>query len=196
MQNLLFDTPWWLPTLLAGTGIVLFWNANRSGETRLRNIGLLLILFTAILSAVSYFVDTDLEKCVKQTKQLVRDVEQQNWNGMKAILDPNVSVSILNAYQLYSNRDQTINAAKEGVNMWGVKNIRILATTAEQTDTLITIDLGLLSDHDKAPMPTINTGWQFEWQQTGDTWSLVRITNLKIGNTTGETAARQFPRPR
>jgi hypothetical protein len=196
MKNLLFNTPWWLPTLLAGAGIVLFWNGNRRQEARLRNIGLLLIALTVVVLSVSYLVDTDLEKCVKQSKRLVYDVEQQDWAGMKSILDPRVSVSVFNAGAIYSNRDETINAAQDGVNWWGVKNVRILRTDAEQTDSLITVHLAVLSDHDKAGIPTINTKWELEWQQTGDTWSLVRITCMQIGNLTGENAGRQFPRPR
>src|SRR2546423_173528 len=70
MTNLLFDTPWWLPTLLAGVGIVLFWNGNRTQETRLRNIGMALMGAAVLVCAISYFIDTDLEKCVKQSKQL------------------------------------------------------------------------------------------------------------------------------
>jgi hypothetical protein len=196
MFNWLFDAPWWLPTLLAGAGIVLFWNGNRSQDAKLRNVGLLLVAATAVLLTVSYLINTDLETCVKQSKQLVRDVEQQNWNGMRAVLGPNVSVSVAGGGQFYTGRDQIVAAAQDAAAWWGVKNIRLLSTTAVQTDTLITVQLALLSDHDKAGVPTINTGWEFEWQQSGDTWSLVRITNLKIGNMSGEEAARQFPRPR
>jgi hypothetical protein len=196
MKNLLFDTPWWLPTLLAGAGIVLFWNGNRRQEARLRSIGLLLIALCAVVLTVSYLVDTDLEKCVKQSRRLVYAVEQQDWAGMKTILDPNVTVTVFNGGPIYNNRAETINAAQDGVNWWGVKNVRVLGTDAEQTDTLITVRMAVLSDHDKAGVPTINTKWELEWQQTGDAWSLVRITCLQIGNLTGESAGRQFPRPR
>ena len=34
MANLLFDAPWWLPTLLAGLGIFLFWTGNRRQESK------------------------------------------------------------------------------------------------------------------------------------------------------------------
>ena len=62
--------------------------------------------------------------------------------------------------------------------------------TGEQNDSLITVTLGLLSDHDNAGVGTVDTAWQLEWQQSGTQWSLVRIINLKIGNATGDAASR------
>src|SRR5437868_997147 len=103
MTNLLFDTPWWLPTLLAGVGIVLFWNGNRRQETRLRNIGMALMGAAVLVCAISYLVDTDLEKCVKQSKQLAHDVEKQDWAGMKSMLDANATVGVINSVIIYTN---------------------------------------------------------------------------------------------
>ena len=196
MTNLLFSTPWWLPTLLIGVGAVLFWTGNRRQESGVRSVGLALIGLALVVCMVSYCVDTDLEKCVKRSKALVYDVEKQDWAGMQAILDPHCTVSVLNSAELYADRATIINAAKAAVDRYGVKNVRIFSTNAEQTGSLITITLGVLSDHDNVGVGTINTAWQLDWQQSGDHWSLVRITNLKIGNTTGDAASQQFPRPR
>jgi hypothetical protein len=196
LTNLFFNTPWWLPTLLIGAGVVLFWNGNRRQEGRLRNVGLGLIAVAVALCAVSYLVDTDLEKCVKRSKALVYDVEKQDWAGMQAILDPHCTVSVLNSEQIYTSRDAIIGGAKAAVDRFGVKNVRVFSAAAEQTDTLITVTMGVLSDHENAGVGTINTSWQLEWQQSGDHWSLVRITNLKIGNATGDAASAQFPKPR
>ncbi len=196
ITNLLFNTPWWLPTLLLGVGAVLFWNGNRRQEIKIRTIGLSLIAAAIVLCTVSYLVDTDLEKCVKRSKALVYDVEKQDWAGMQVILDPHCTVSVLNSAELYADRATIINAAKDGVDRFGVKNVRVFSTNAEQTDSLITVTLGVLSDHDNVGVGTINTSWQLEWQQSGDHWSLVRIINLKIGNATGDSASQQFPRPR
>ena len=196
MANLLFDTPWWLLALLAGAGIVLFWNGNRRREDKLRNIGLALIAGAILLGTISYLVDTDLEKCIKQSKALAYDVEKQNWPGMKAILDPYATVGVINSYQVYTNRDAIIEGAKAAVDRFGVKNVRILNTEAEQTGTIITVRMTALSDHDNVGVGTINTGWELEWKKNGEQWSVVRITNLKIGNTSGDAAGAQVPRPR
>ena len=60
MTELLFHTPWWLPTLLIGAGVILFWTGNQRQETRVRLAGMLLVLAAAVLCTVSYLVDTDI----------------------------------------------------------------------------------------------------------------------------------------
>jgi len=196
VARLLFDAPWWLPTVLAFLGVALFWNGNRRSEAKVRNAGLLLVLAAVLVLVVSHFVDTDIEKAEKQSKRLVYAVEQRDWVTLKAILDPLTSLHVLGGMQLYDTRDQIIDAAKRAVDQHGVKNVRVLSTTSEQTDTVITITMFLMSEQDATGGRPLTTTWQFEWQQSGDTWSLVRITNIKIGNLRGDDAARQFPRLR
>src|SRR5205814_8460775 len=147
MTNLLFDTPWWLPTLLAGVGVVLFWNGNRRQEPRVRNAGLLFVLATIALLALSYFVDTDLERATKNTRRLVHDVEQRDWKDFKSILDPSASLSVFNAFQVYGSHDEIVSGAQRGVERYGVKTVRILpGATAEQTGTVITITMTIYSE--------------------------------------------------
>lgn len=194
MTRLLFDAPWWLPTVLAFLGVALFWNGNRRSETKVRNAGLAFVLAAVAVMAVSYFVDTDVEKASNRSKALVRAVEGRDWATLKATLDPLTSLHVLGGIELYGSRDEIIAAAQKAVDQYGLKNVRILNTVAEQTDTVINVTMFLLSEQDTAAAGTITTTWQFEWQQSGETWSLVRITNMKIGNMQGHPAARQFPR--
>ncbi|MEO6436945.1 MAG: nuclear transport factor 2 family protein [Tepidisphaeraceae bacterium] len=196
MRELIFHTPWWLPTVLAGIGVFLFWTGNRGREWKVRTAGLALLAAAAVLMALSYIIDTDLEKAVTGSKQLVYSVEKRDWATMKSILDPSVSLSVLGASELYGNRDEMIDAAQRAVDQYGVKNIRILSTDAEQTDTLISVTMTLMSEQDFTRGYPITTSWKFEWQPAGKEWTLVRITCLKIANTSGEQASRQFPRPR
>jgi hypothetical protein len=196
VSRLLFDAPWWLPTLLAFLGIALFWNGNRRQESKVRNAGLLFVLAAVLVLAVSHFVDTDLEKATKQSKDLVYAVEKRDWTTLGTILDPLTSLTVLDSFQLYGTRPQIVDAAQRAVDEHGLKNVRILSVTPEQTDTLINITMTIMSEQQATGGRPITTTWQFEWQQSGDTWALVRIINLSIGNLRGDQAARQFPRPR
>jgi hypothetical protein len=103
---------------------------------------------------------------------------------------------VLGGIPLYDSRDEIIEAAKKAVDQHGVKNVRVLRTDSEQTDTVIIVTMFVMSEHENAPVNTITSTWQFEWQQMGEQWSLQRITNMKIGNMQGEAAGRQFPRLR
>jgi hypothetical protein len=196
VARLLFDAPWWLPTVLVFLGVALFWNGNRRSETKVRNAGLLFLLGAVAVMAVSHFVDTDIERAEKQSKQLVHAVEQRDWTTLTTVLDPLTSLHVLGGIQLYDSRDEIIEAAKKAVDQHGVKNVRVLRTESEQTDTVIVITMFLMSEQDATGGRPLTTTWQFEWQQSGEQWSLVRITNMKIGNMQGEAAGRQFPRLR
>jgi hypothetical protein len=194
--SLLFDAPWWLPTTLAFIGIALFWNGNRRTDTKLRNVGLALLLAAVAVLAISHFVDTDLEKATKQSKKLVYAVEKRDWATLKAIMSPTTSLHVLGGTELYGTRDEIIAAAQKGVDQYGLKNVHIISTTPEQTDTVINITMTIMSEQDFTGGRPITTEWQFEWQESGATWSLVRITNVKIGNLRGDEAGKQFPRLR
>src|SRR5438477_1082041 len=135
MKELLFHTPWWLPASLIFVGVVLFWTGNRNGEGRVRNTGLLVLLAAILLMAVSYFVDTPLERAVRQSKALVASVQQRDWNRMKSILDPHTSVTVLNSFDVYNNRDQILAGAQDAVDHFGLKNVLITSTEATQADT-------------------------------------------------------------
>jgi hypothetical protein len=196
VARLLFDAPWWLPTLLAFLGVALFWNGNRRQDTKLRNVGLLILLAAVGVIAISHFVDTDVEKAVKQSKQLVRAVEQRDWATLKTVLSPNTSLRVLGGTEIYATRDEIIAGATKAVDRYGLKNVRILSTSAEQTDTVINITMTIMSEQDFTGGRPITTTWLFEWQQSGESWSLVQITNVKIGNMQGDEAGRRFPRVR
>jgi hypothetical protein len=130
MADLIFDAPWWLPTLLGGIGLYLFWTGNRRRETRVRNAGLGFIAGAVAVLGMSYFVDTDLETAVRKSKQLVDAVEKRDWPRLNSIPSPNVSLWMFGSTELYSNRKQLVAAAQEAVDRYGVKNIRILSTDA------------------------------------------------------------------
>src|SRR2546428_12009870 len=57
MANLFFDAPWWLPTILAGLGIFLFWTGNLRQESKVRNAGTGLALAAVAGRRLSYFID-------------------------------------------------------------------------------------------------------------------------------------------
>ena len=110
MTDLLFQTPWWLPTLIAVAGVVLFVTGNARTETRVRTAGLVVICLAILLAVVSYFVDTPRETAQKQSRELCYAFERADWPKMTSILDKSTAVTVL-GNTVYPSRDRILTAA-------------------------------------------------------------------------------------
>jgi len=196
MKELLFHTPWWLPTTLIGIGIALFVVGNSRQETRIRFTGMMLLLAAVLLMLVSYFVDTDLERAVKQSKALVRAIEKRDWTTSRNIMDPKTNLRVGSTFTVYNNREDIIKGATAGVEQYGLKDVIITSTHADQADTVITVDMDVVTEQDATMGRPLTSSWEFEWQQSSNGWYLSQIINLKIADATGEKARAQFPRAR
>ena len=190
MTELLFNTPWWLPTLIAGVGIVIFVTGNKRVENRVRAAGAGVVLLAVVLAAVSYFVDTPIETAERQSNELVKAFEKSDWATMTSILDPGATLTVLSA-NVYHNRDEIIAAAKKAHERYGFKTARVLFSDATQADTVITVSLTLLTE--QSIPNTLNSRWEFEWQETAEGWRLVQVRAIQIGQSTGEQMKPMFP---
>jgi hypothetical protein len=194
VSELLFQTPWWLPTLFAGVGLVLFISGNNRQERRIRNIGLACVGLGILVAVVSWLVDTDVEKVEKGSRRLVAAVEKSDWNTMRSLLDPKASVTVLNSIGVYNNRDDIIAGAQRAVDLFKLKWVHITSLDVKQTGSLMIATLDAFSDQEATGRP-IPSSWQFEWNNSGGGWAVTKITNLRIANVTGDQARAQFPRP-
>jgi hypothetical protein len=193
MSELLFDTPWWLPAVIAAAGVVLFVTGNRRVENRLRLAGVSVICIAILLTAVSYFVDTPRETAERRSRELVDAFERGDFPAMAAILHPTTAVTVLNN-TVYASRDQIIENAKEAYQRYGFKSVNVLISNSEQVQTTITVTMTLLSEQSNAYVNTLTSEWQFEWKKTAEGWILTEVRALKIGNASGEQAQGMFPK--
>jgi hypothetical protein len=192
MTDLIFQTPWWLPALIAVAGVVLFVTGNKRVENRVRLVGVSVIGLAVLLATVSYFVDTPRETAEKRSRELCYAFERADWGRMAAILDKSTAVTVL-GNTIYPSRDQIVSAAKEAHQRYGFKTVRVLSTSTEQQDTLITVDLVLLTEQSSAMVPTLNSEWQFIWEKHQEGWVLTEVRAVKIGNATGDAMKPMFP---
>ena len=123
--------------------------------------------------------------------QLVDAFERGDFATMSSILHPDTAVTLLGA-EIYNNRDETIAAAKTAHSKYGFKSVNVLFSNAEQVQTSITVTITLLSEQN-AMASTLNSEWQFDWQQRAEGWSLVEVRALKIGNQQGDQIRGMFP---
>ena len=193
MIDLLFDQPWWLPTTIIIVGVALFISGNRRQLTRLRNSGAALVLAAVLLTLVSFFVETDKEKCLRQTHELVNNVVAGDWTHFTSLLDPKVRLGIMST-TIYANRPDLLKGAQDGTQKYGLKAVHVLSIDAKQTQSLITIDMKVITEQDFAEGHPLPSSWELEWQQTDSGWKMDRLTCLQIDDLNLSQMNGVFPR--
>ena len=191
MTELLFDTPWWLPVAIAVAGVVIFISGNRRVEQKIRLAGVAVICLAVLLAAVSYYVDTPRETALRRSKGLVDAFERGDFATMSSILHPDTAVTLHGA-EIYRNRDEIMAGAKTAHSKYGFKSVNVLFSNAEQVQTSITVTITVLSEQN-AMASTLNSEWQFDWEQRAEGWSLVEVRALKIGSQQGDQIRGMFP---
>ena len=177
VNQLLFETPWWLLTLIAIVAIALLVSGNNRQQNQLKLVGFVVLALGIILAAVSFFVDTPREKAIKGTRAFVHAVIARDQNTMRSVLHPNASL-------LGWNKEDIVYGAKQYAEDFGLKDAIITHLDAVQTDTLVTADLSVISQHagGKMPYDNFNTSWQITWIDTGGGWMMKDIRPIQIGN--------------
>jgi hypothetical protein len=192
--RLLFETPWWLPTVVVVIGTVVFYTANKRREGKLRNAGLAVAALGVGLAVLSYFVDTDQERAVKRTRQLVASFEKKDWTTMRSLLHPRVSLGIANVpMTLYNDRDQIVARAQDAAERYGFQSVNITSIDARQDQTLITVSLGVLSIQEQTAGRPIPSTWEFDWLESADGWSLYKIRAIQVANQQADQIQPMFP---
>lgn len=171
-MDLLFDTPWWLPTILAGLGLALLAIGNNRQERKLLWVGGLLALVGVLIAVISYLVETDVEKVISRTRLLANAVDKRDWATFRSLLDPKTSFSY------YPNREELVEGARKTADYIGLKSVRLTSVQARQTDTLITVDVDALSVQERTLDRPVLTSWRLYWQDFGNGWFLHRIEVL------------------
>jgi hypothetical protein len=193
MTDLLFATPWWLPTAIIVAGIVVFISGNKRQKIGMRNTGAGLLLLAVALMAVSYLVETDREKVTRQTRELVKAVETRDWPKMQSMLDARVSLATVMG-PIYANRDLVVQGAKDSVEHYGLKSVMVKSVEAGEGSTDITVSMDVFSVQDATMGQLVPSSWQLDWSQNGKDWVLFRITCLKIGNQSVSQFRSLFPK--
>jgi hypothetical protein len=170
MTQLLFETPWWLPTSIIGIGVILFLTGNRRQEKSVLRSGIIFVLLGVTIALVSYFVETDTEKVVSRTKQLVAAVNDRDWNKFSSLLDPKTS------FDGYHNREQLVEGAKATTEKIGLKSVQLTGIDTEVHDSLIIVNVRALSQQEITG--SAFTDWQLQWQNFGEGWLLNSIQPL------------------
>jgi Domain of unknown function (DUF4440) len=180
MSKYLFDTPYWLVALVAIIGIGLLVSANARQEKRLAWAGAFTLFVGALLVLLSWVVETDQEKVLARTRELVKAVENKDAATLDRLLHPGARLAGTDL-----KKADLVAMAPRYVEQYGLKNIRISPEEPRQIGTgVIEVSGTIRSDAQGLGIVATPTDWQFSWVRTPDGWRVRDIRPLKftIGN--------------
>ncbi|HEY8747975.1 MAG TPA: hypothetical protein VIM11_08375 [Tepidisphaeraceae bacterium] len=193
MSDLLFDVPWWLPTLLAIVGISIAVSGNRRQNDSLRNRGLGLILLAIAWVTLSVLVDTDKEKCQKQTRQFVKSVVDRNWQTFDSLLDADVAFRFEGSPWSIVGRDALDNALKADINHISVDSASITSMSAHEESGTIAVHIVVWSTQKSTMGEPLNSEWKLSWQRFAGKYLLHEIRAIRVANLTPEQVQGSLP---
>lgn len=169
MLDFLFETPWWLPTIIFGAGLVVLIAGLRRGDTKSSRVGAGILALGLLVVIVSWAVETPRERAVNRTNQLVSAANRRDWTAFAADLDAQT-----NLYGL-RGADQITAASKSAIESMDITNLHITGTDVTAQGTVIRVSIRLYSEQRGV---TALTDWQLEFQNMGSGWALFNITAL------------------
>lgn len=187
MNDLLFDTPLWILIALGAVSAVLLVTGNSRQNRRLMLAGLVVLLAGAGLLAASYLVQTDKEKCLSRTRQLVDAVVARDQGALMSLLHPSCALE-------QWRRDDIVSGAKVYADRYGLTGATITGTTVEGTPAMISTRMVVFSSHQiqSLPMDKLRSEWQLDWLESREGWLCKNITPLKIGNLDRSQVGRDY----
>lgn len=176
MERWIFETPWWLLIAIAIAAVALLVSGNNRQNSRLKLAGVGVLAAGAILWAVSYFVQTPREICIRQTREWIAGVVAKDQAKLGSMLGP--------AASLYSlNREGILARAQSAAEEYGLKSALVTSIEAAPNPALVAVDVSVITRHDAkiAAYDALPSSWRVTWGREGDKWMIQRIDPIRIG---------------
>jgi hypothetical protein len=196
MSDLLFDVPWWIPTLLAVIGIALMFRGNAQQKSNVRTAGLAVFALAIGWFLLSYLVDTDKEKAQKGTKVLLQSAVDQNWTKFQSMLTPQASVTVQGQPTGVTGAENVKSMAQTGAEAIHLTGASMRSAEAEQDGPFIQIKAQVVSIEEFPQAPTMPSTWQFTWENTPAGWRVREIQLIKLGDLRPEDMKQMMPKGR
>jgi hypothetical protein len=180
MLNWLYELPLWIPAAIVVVGLVLLWTGIQRLENRLRRIGLAALIIGVVLGLLSWFLESDREIVIRQTRELVSAIDKRDWATTEKLLHPDVTIFDR------GNRQQIMADIKQYARQYDLKNLRVTGMTATEPKPRVSVSLRVWAENPSGP-----SDWQLEWEKTGQGWQLLKADP----KTDFATLSELIPRP-
>jgi hypothetical protein len=184
MSEFLFNPALWMPAVGFIVAIVVFVFGNNRVKPAIRNTGLGLLGLMFVWCIAAFFIETRVEQCISRTKAIVYSVEAADWTKMTSLLDKRTSLMFMHG------PDEIMSGTEKAAGNYGLKQVRILSTTAIEGPGTIDVTFTALLE---GAQP-LTTTFRFEYEQRSDGMLLANIVPVKIGDRPVEEVVRQAVR--
>jgi hypothetical protein len=191
VSDLLFDTPWWLPTIIIAVGLFAFLSGNKRTIRWLRNAGLAVVGVGLLLIAVSWLVDTDKEVVIKRSRELVKDVEGREWDAAGKLMASDVRFE--GAGRTYDGRDGLIAGARVAVESVGLNTATVTKVTPTVMGPTVISEFRVFADANKVGGQQVPTDWQLHWAKSPDRGWVVTEIRMLPTTLSPEAVRQQLP---
>lgn len=178
MDRWLFETPWWLLSVVAVAAVGLLVAGNNRQKSNLKAAGVSVLALAGALWATSYFVDTPRETCVRQTREWVTAVVAKDSAKLGALLHPKVALAAW-------NRDDILAGAVKCADIYGLQSAFVTNIEGKPDPSNISVTVSVISRHDAkmAVLNTIPSTWELGWVKADDgrSWVIKDIFPIRIG---------------
>ncbi len=185
LSDTLFHMPWWIAAFIILIAGGLFYVGNRRQDKTLQRVGFAAVLIALLLGTVGFLYLTDRQKLEIRTRQIITAVDKADWAKLDTLLDQNTAVGTLSK-TIIAGREQTLDVVKDCYTRYGVKSVSVTSLTSVQTQTLITVTVSVKSVQDVTQDTPVFSTWQLDYQKSGSTWILEKITSIAVGNTSSD----------
>jgi hypothetical protein len=181
LTDLVLHVSWWVAAMLALAGAGIWYAGNRRLDKTLQRLGIAVFLLAIVLAVLHAIFPSQREQMEKRTRQIVSAIDRKDWNALASLLDPNTALGTASA-AIESGRDAIVQRTKTVCESKGVKSLWIAGIQSQQTDTLITVSVDVISNQDATLDRPIASSVQLDFEQDGDRWVLQKITILRIAD--------------
>ena len=183
MPQFLTHTPWWFTVIVLLSGAIALFLDNRTNAKHLGEVGLIVFALGILLGAGYFLSDTDPERMETRTRQIVADIDLQNWTGLQGLLD---SQTVLDfggqapaGLANVKGADKIAPFMQSEAKQIGLKRAVLTGTRIEQNGDSIVVAFNIASWQQASSDPAV-TSWQFNWRLNGGKWILDTIKPLDL----------------
>ena len=173
MTNLLFNSPYWLVSLLGVLAFVLLFTGMRRGQTNVRTAGIALFALVALLLVFRFTVDTDEKRIERQTRAMVEAVSKNDWT---------TAATYLRHARLFSYQgDELVAHAKRRAQDYGLTEVKVNSIELVRQPNVYVVNLSVTSYHKNSLVDSVPSTWSLEYQKRSEGWVLTNLVPVRVG---------------